>query len=107
MIKVSVLYPHQDDGNFNFDYYEDNHIALVKQKLEPLGMVRVCIDRGLGGAIPGSPPIFVAMAHLQFENVEAFQSAFAHAGQDLMADIPNYTNLQPQIQISEIIDTDT
>ncbi|MET0506685.1 MAG: EthD family reductase, partial [Burkholderiaceae bacterium] len=35
--------------------------------------------------------------------VEAFQSAFGpHAG-EILGDIPNYTDLQPVIQLSEVV----
>jgi uncharacterized protein (TIGR02118 family) len=42
------------------------------------------------------------MGHLYFDSVEAFQAAFSpHAGA-IMGDIPNYTNVQPTIQVSEV-----
>jgi hypothetical protein len=34
--------------------------------------------------------------------VEAFQNSFAPHAQEFGADIPNYTNVQPTIQISEV-----
>jgi hypothetical protein len=34
--------------------------------------------------------------------VPAFQAAFAPHSKEIMGDIPNYTNLQPIIQVSEI-----
>jgi len=42
------------------------------------------------------------MGHLLFDSVEAFQAAFAPIAPALMGDIPNYTNIQPTIQISEV-----
>ncbi len=42
------------------------------------------------------------MGHLYFDSVEAFQAVFGpHAG-PIMGDIPNYTNVQPTIQVSEV-----
>jgi len=42
------------------------------------------------------------MGHLYFDSVEAFQAVFGpHAG-PIMDDIPNYTNVQPTIQVSEV-----
>jgi hypothetical protein len=35
-------------------------------------------------------------------SVEAFQTAFTQHAQEIMADVPNYTNLQPIIQVSEV-----
>jgi len=34
--------------------------------------------------------------------VEAFQAAFGPHAKEIMADIPNYTSVQPVIQISEV-----
>ena len=42
------------------------------------------------------------MGHLYFDSVEAYQAAFGpHAGA-IMDDIPNYANIQPTIQVSEV-----
>jgi uncharacterized protein (TIGR02118 family) len=62
----------------------------------------VAVEQGLAGAEPGSPPPFLALGHLLFDSVEAFQTAFAPHDQVIMADIPNYTNTQPTLQISEV-----
>jgi uncharacterized protein (TIGR02118 family) len=51
---------------------------------------------------PGAPATYVAMGHLYFDSIGAFQSAFAPHPQEIMAGIPNYTNTQPTIQISEV-----
>jgi len=37
-----------------------------------------------------------------FDTVESFQAAFAPHAATIMADIPNYTAIQPVIQISEV-----
>ena len=33
MVKISVLYPHKDGSAFNMNYYLNNHIPMVRQKL--------------------------------------------------------------------------
>jgi uncharacterized protein (TIGR02118 family) len=101
MIKVSVLYPGGAGSTFNMRYYLDRHIPMVRAKLGA-ACKSAAVEQGLGGATPGSPPAFSAMGHLYFESVEAFQAAFGpHAGA-IMGDIPNYTNVQPTIQVSEV-----
>jgi uncharacterized protein (TIGR02118 family) len=42
------------------------------------------------------------MGHLLFQSVEEFQKAFGLHAQTIMSDVPNYTNTQPIIQISEV-----
>jgi uncharacterized protein (TIGR02118 family) len=42
------------------------------------------------------------LAHLAFDSVDAFQAAFGPHAAAIMGDIPNYTNVQPVVQISEV-----
>jgi len=101
MIKVSVLYPNNDGNKFDMTYYCNSHMPMVQQKLGAV-LKQMAVEQGLGGGTPGSKATYVAMGHLYFDSVEAFQTAFApHAGA-IMSDIPNYTNVQPVIQISEV-----
>jgi len=101
MIKVSIMYPNTTDAKFDLAYYCDKHMPLVSDLLgEPLKSVSV--DAGIAGGAPGMDVPFVAIGHLTFESVEAFQLAFGPNAKQILADLPNYTNLQPQIQISEI-----
>ena len=51
---------------------------------------------------PGSRPAYTAMGHLYFESLDAFQAGFAQHGQTFMADVRNYTDIEPQIQISDV-----
>ena len=101
MIKVSVLYPNEEGKKFDMDYYCNSHIPMVQQKLGA-AVKGGAVDQGLSGAEPGSPATYVAMAHLLFDSVEAFQSAFGPHAEAIMADFPNYTDIQPVFQISEV-----
>jgi uncharacterized protein (TIGR02118 family) len=62
----------------------------------------VAVEQGLSGATPGSRAAFVAMGHLYFDSVADFQTAFGPHATAIMADIPNYTDIQPTIQIGEV-----
>ena len=101
MIRVDVLYPNIEGRKFDMRYYCETHIPMVRQKLGA-ACKGVAVEAGLGGAEPGSPAAYVAMGHLLFDSVEAFQTAFAPHAQAIMGDIPNYTDLQPTIQIGEV-----
>lgn len=103
MIRVSVFYPQTEGARFDHDYYARKHMPLVREKLEPFGIVRAEVDRGVAGG-PGEPAPFVAAGHLIFDSLDQFQQAFASVGAELMADIPNYTDIEPQFQLSEIVD---
>jgi len=101
MIKVSVFYPDREGSKFDMDYYCSSHIPMVRQKLGA-ACKGVGVELGIAGATPGSRPGFIAMGHLYFDSVEAFQTAFGRHSEAIMADIPNYTDIQPTIQISEV-----
>jgi uncharacterized protein (TIGR02118 family) len=101
VIKISVLYPNQDGGRFDMDYYCKSHTPMLLQKLGP-ACKGISIVQGLSGMMPGTPAPFFVLADLLFESVEAFQSAFAPHATEIMADVPKYTSLQPVIQISEV-----
>jgi uncharacterized protein (TIGR02118 family) len=101
MIKVSVIYPRKDGGKFDMDYYLTKHMALVRQRIgAPLKGISV--EQGIAGGAPNSPAPFAAMGHLLFDTVAAFQAAMASHGAEFMADVPNYTNIEPTIQVSEV-----
>lgn len=100
MIKVSVLYPSKPGARFDTAYYFGQHIPMVAEKLGT-AVKGVSVEQGLATA-PGSPPPFVVMAHLSFDSVQAFQTAFGPHADEIMGDIPKYTSIEPIIQISEI-----
>ena len=101
MIKVSVMYPNNEGSTFDMTYYCETHMPMVRQKLGA-ALKDVAVDQGIGSDEPGSPPPYLALCHLLFESVEAFQIAFGPNAQEFEADVPNYTNTQPTIQISEV-----
>jgi uncharacterized protein (TIGR02118 family) len=74
---------------------------MVREKLGA-ACKGVAVEQGVAGATPGSRPGFIAMGHLYFDSSEAFQTTFGPHAETIMADIPNYTDIQPTIQISEV-----
>jgi uncharacterized protein (TIGR02118 family) len=103
MIRVSVMYAGKDGGTFNFDYYSKKHMALVGQRLASFGLLRTEVDKGLGGGAPGQAAPYVCTGHLYWNSLDDFQKGMKAHGQELMGDVPNFTNLTPQMQISEIL----
>ncbi|MDX2369556.1 MAG: EthD family reductase [Colwellia sp.] len=101
MIRVSVMYPNTSDATFDIDYYCNTHMTMVGELLGD-ALKDSNVDSGLAGGAPGEMAPFIAMGHLIFDSVDSFQNAFGPHAKKILADIPNYTNAQPQIQISEI-----
>lgn len=102
MIKVSVMYPNTPGARFDHTYYANTHMPLVKSKMGS-ALNSYTVDKGLAGGAPGQPATYVAMCHLFCDSVEKFQAGFGPHAEAIMADIPNYTDLSPVLQISEVV----
>jgi uncharacterized protein (TIGR02118 family) len=102
MIKVSVMYPNTPGARFNHEYYRDKHMPLVKARMGD-ACKSYTVDKGLGGGTPGAPATYVGMCHIFCDSIEAFQAGFGPHAKEIMADIPNYTDQSPVIQISEVV----
>ena len=61
------------------------------------------VDKGLAGGAPGAPATYLAMCHIFCDSVEAYQQGFSPHAQEIMGDIPNYTDVTPVVQISEVV----
>jgi uncharacterized protein (TIGR02118 family) len=98
MQRVTVIYPNKTDAKFDFNYYMKKHIPFVA------GLVGKSIEvrRGISTAT-GSPAAFVCVATIPIDSVTAFQTMFAQHGAEILADIPNYTNIEPLVQFDEIL----
>ncbi|HKN30997.1 MAG TPA: EthD family reductase [Roseiarcus sp.] len=101
MIKVSVFYPWSAGVEFDMKYYLATHMPLVEARLGA-ACKGINVDQGIAGSTPGAPPSFIAIVHILAESPEAFQAAFAPHMNEIMGDIPNFTKIQPTIQISEV-----
>jgi uncharacterized protein (TIGR02118 family) len=102
MIKVSAMYPNVEGSRFDIEYYCQRHMPMVKERLGS-AIKRIEVEQGLAGRTPDAPASFRAAGHLYFESLEAFRGAFAPHAQVILADVPNYTDLEPQVQISEVV----
>ena len=93
MIRVSVLYPSGEDSTFDHDYYKNTHVPLACSAWS----VGAEIDKGING--PN-----VAAVHFFFDSMDQFQAAMgAPETAAVMADVANYTNITPVMQISEVV----
>jgi uncharacterized protein (TIGR02118 family) len=98
MQRVTIVYPNKIDAKFNFDYYMKKHIPFVA------GLVGKGIEvrRGISTA-SGSPAAFVCIATILDDSIATFQAVLAKHGAEILADIPNYTNIEPIVQFDEIL----
>ncbi len=102
MTKVSVLYPNGADKNFDMDYYCNTHIPMV-EKLLGKHLKGATVEKGIGSAAPGSTAPHACMGNMYFDSVEDFGKAFGPNAKQIMGDLPNFTNIEPVIQVSEVM----
>jgi uncharacterized protein (TIGR02118 family) len=104
MVRVSILYPNRSGTRFDVSYYVGTHMPMAIQLLSAhRGFQGVSVERGLGGADPGSEPAYTAICHFLFDSIEDFLAAFLPNAPVLQGDMPNYTDVEPIIQFSEVL----
>jgi uncharacterized protein (TIGR02118 family) len=104
MFKISIFYPNKPGARFDFDYYINTHMPLAIKLLSAHpGFKGVSVERGLGGRAPDTPPTYVAMCHFLFDSVDSFMAAFVPNAPVLRGDMPNYTDIESILQISEVV----
>ena len=100
MVILTVLYPKSASSRFDHDYYLNQHIPLVHDRCTRMGLHSVRLFRGTG-TLEGSAPPFEMIGLLAFPSMAELSAALEAHGGEIVGDIPNFTNIQPVIQISE------
>jgi uncharacterized protein (TIGR02118 family) len=101
--KISILYPNKSGARFDFDYYVHKHMPRSIELLSAHpGFRGASVERGVGGATGGPAP-YIAMCHFEFKSAEDFMAAFLPNAPELQGDMPNYTDIEPTIQINEVL----
>jgi uncharacterized protein (TIGR02118 family) len=98
MIRVSGFYRWAEGAHFDHAYFNTEHARITKQVLQESGLIKFESDRFLSVA-PVAGEI-IAASNAYFPSLEAAQQALAKCGAALMADVPNYTSLKPEIHLS-------
>jgi len=103
MIHTATLYPNGEGKTFDMDYYLNKHIPLIKSLIGDSVKI-ISIDKGLSSNYsPDSPVPYLAIGHMYFETMSALQNSMTPAViEKILADIPNYTNIEAIIQISVV-----
>jgi uncharacterized protein (TIGR02118 family) len=97
---MQVIYHIGEGTHFDYEYYSATHMPLVSEHMGPF-IENVLVTKGLAGG-PDTPPGSYAIATMTFADGDALNSALAVAG-PVLGDLPNFTNVQPQILIGEVI----
>ncbi|HTV84832.1 MAG TPA: EthD family reductase [Dyella sp.] len=105
MIVINVLYRNTPTVEFNTDYYLKSHIPLARKLLEP-ALKSISVSKGISDGTADSKAEFLVHTQLHFDSLESFHQAFnPHVDEMLWADLVNYSNEPPVLQISEALVT--
>lgn len=96
------MYPNTKDVNFDRDYYQNKHLPMVS-KLVGSALKGLELDLGIAGRNPAELAPYVAIAHLKFEDIASFQTAFGPHATTFATDVKNYSNVKGEIQISDLV----
>ena len=102
MATITVIYPRDEQARFDFDYYQKHHLPLLQRRW---GEHLAGMEALRGTATPDrSEPPFMAIAILRFASKEAMRAANGgEHGAEIFADIANFTNIRPIVQINEAL----
>jgi uncharacterized protein (TIGR02118 family) len=89
---MTILYPKTDDAKFDMDYYTSTHMPMVAE----------AVGATSWGAMAVSSDKHVAMGWVLFESMDSFNAGMAAKGAEIMADVANYTNQQPEVVMGEV-----
>ncbi len=104
MIRLQAFYPNTDEGWFDHDYYVNKHAPVVHELLDPFGLVSFEVSRGTESLNEGEDAAYTCVVTCTFESREAMNEGFSGERQErLLNDIPNFTNVEPIIQVSEVL----
>jgi uncharacterized protein (TIGR02118 family) len=102
MIKVAVLYPNGDGKTFDIDYYCNKHMPMVAELLGD-SLKGTTVEKGICGMTPGSPSSYAAIGSLYFDTVAAFENSFGPNANAIMSDLVNFSNIEPRVEICEVM----
>jgi uncharacterized protein (TIGR02118 family) len=93
MTRLFVTYPAKDDARFERRYYVDTHLPLVEKQWRPYGLTSA------SAYFPADARASeVAVAILSFADEMSIDAALGSAAAAVvMGDLPNFTDLTPEI----------
>jgi uncharacterized protein (TIGR02118 family) len=101
MVRVIGFYKWKRGARFDHQYYRTKHMAMARDLLQPLGLLKLESDEFLviGEAQEG---VIIAATYAYFETPGAARAALAAAGPALLKSVPEYTDLLPELVMSQV-----
>ncbi|MDX1785478.1 EthD family reductase [Roseovarius sp. ZX-A-9] len=99
-VSLQVIYPATERSHFDMDYYTETHLPKVAAQFGA-HLENTLVTRGISGP-ENAPAAYHAIATLVFADAAAFGAAMGEIG-PLVEDIPNFTDVTPQMMIGEVL----
>jgi len=77
-------------------------MPMVMELCKASGVIRYEIDRGFASGTPGSSAPFTCIGRLYFNTPQDFEKAMEEHASEILGDVPNYTDIELQIQVSQM-----
>ena len=97
MYWVTILYPNKEGAKFDYNYYVNKHIPMTTM----LFGQGIQILKGVSS--PAGAPPFLCTCRIPVKSLEEFVAKMTAEGTPLVADVPNYTNVEAVIQFEEVL----
>jgi uncharacterized protein (TIGR02118 family) len=94
MLAITILYPRTDDSTFDMDYYTATHMPMLAEALGD-----ACQGWGAANIADGK---YAAMGWAVVSDQEKWDATVKEHGAKIMGDVPNYTNVRPEMLVGEI-----
>lgn len=104
-VRLTIVYPNDEAGFFDFAYYRATHLPRAAEWLAPHGLRAYTVQEGIG-TVQGGPPSHCCITHLDFLSSEGMRAGFAEHGAALRADFARYTNIMPVATVCEVVATE-
>ena len=106
MIRITLIYRKSAQTHFDFDHYVNHHVPMSRGLMADCGLISIEVEKVLR-ALDGSPSDIVCVTHVDFEDETGLRKALELHGEKMMADFPNYTDIDPEIQVCQVLTTGT
>jgi uncharacterized protein (TIGR02118 family) len=96
---VTMFYPNKPGAIFDFEYYLRRHIPWARTLVPDLGTeVRRGISTPTDEAVP-----FICLCRFWIPSENEYRAAMENYGKQLITDLGNFTNIEPVVQIDEVV----
>lgn len=96
MITAYIIYPKSEGSTFDMEYYTKTHMPMLADALGD-----AC---KMWGATEAHGEEYHAIGWVNVESMDAWQTVIAgDEGTKILADVPNYTTVQPALVTGESI----